>query len=282
MNSFSIKLRRIFSNKNVVTILCFITIAVVLILGYNFRIKKATSPIRIPYAKVTIEGQTQITEDMIGTILVASNAIRPEMYTKVDQVKGKYVNLGSTIYAGSYFYKGAIVDKGELPTEALLDVPDGDVLLTLKVDMESSYYNSLVPGGYFDIYVRTIGVLPDEKTKDKGIMVGKLLNNIKILAVKTSDGKNVFGSDEDRVPAGILFSLPEEYALLLMKADYFSKLSDVAIIEFSMVPRNKPYKTEDGEEVKVTLTSDQLQEYINEKTKDIDVNEIKKNTELGG
>lgn len=278
MNNLSMKIKKALSNKNVVTILGFILIGVILIVAYNARLDSATAPVKVPYALVTIEPQTKITEDKIGYIEVASDTINDSYHTNANLIIGNYTNLESTIYKGSFFYKEALVSEDALPTSALLDIPEGETLLSIDVNMVSSYYNSLVPGDYFDLYVRTIGVLPDEKNKEDEIIVGKLIDKIKILAVKTAEGQNVFGGDEVRTPAGVLFSLPEELALLVMKAEYFTELQDVAIIEFVIIPRGQKYEANSEEKIVATITSEQLEEYINDKTKDIDINEIKENS----
>ncbi|MDD6878618.1 MAG: RcpC/CpaB family pilus assembly protein [bacterium] len=283
MNNLSLKIRKLFSNKNFVTAFCFILIGVVLIIGYKYRINEATNPVRVPYALTTISPQTEITADMIGIMSIARDAVNEDIvYTSANEVLGKYVNLESTVYAGSLFYKNAVVDKSSLASSVLLDIPDGQTLLTLKVDMKSSYYNSLVPGDYFDLYVRTIGILPDDRSSEDEILVGKLIDKIKILAVKTENGQNVFGGTEARTPAGVLFAVPEDQALLLMKADYFSRLSNVDDIEFVIIPRGEKYKSSTGETITSNITSEQLEKYIKDKTKDIDTKSIKENTELGG
>jgi len=279
MNNLSLKIKKILSNKNAVTALGFLLIGIIIIFSYNFRLKSATSPIEVPYALVTIEPQTQITADMIGKLSIARDAVNKEyMHIDASEIINRYTNIESTIQKGSFFYRGAVAEKNQLPNTALFDVPDGYTILILPVDMYKSYFNSLVPGGYFDLYVKTIGTLVDEKKKDDEIIVGKLIDKIKILAVKTAEGKNAISGEETRTPAGILFAVPEEQALLLMKAEYFSKLEDTFAIEFDIVPRNPEDKGE--ETTGPTITSQQLQDYINEKTKDIDVNEIKNNTEL--
>lgn len=279
MNNFSMKIKKIFGNKNIVTALCFILIGIILIVGYNMRIKQATQPIKIPYALKTISPQTKITPDMVGTMTVARDAINKEfIYTNSKNIVDMYTNLESTIYEGSFFYKGSIVKLSELPTSVLFNVPEGNTPLYLKVDMASSYYNSLVPNDYFDLYVKTIETTTDgKKVESQLILVGKLIDKIKILAVRTADGKNVFGSDEAGIPAAVIFSVPEEQALLILKANYFTELSDIAEIKFEIVPRGTKYKTETGEEVTSNITSEDLEKYINEKTKDIDVNQIKNN-----
>lgn len=282
MNNFSTKLKKALTNKNFVTAIAFLLIGVVLIVGYNLRLNAATTPIRVPYAKQTIQAQTKITSDMIGMMSIASDAVNRDLiYTDASKIVDLYTNIESTIYEGSFFYKAALSTKDNMPTSALLDVPTGHTLLSLKTNMVDSYYNSLVPGDYFDLYVRTIGILPGEKNKENEIMVGKLIDKIRILAVKTEDGLNVFGSDEARIPAGLIFSLPEDQALLMMKAEYFEKLSGVASIEFVVIPRGQTYKPQnEDEKVESTVTSEELEEYINDKTKEIDIKTIKDNSNL--
>ena len=276
MNNLSLKLKKLLGNKNVVTALCFIIIGVVLIFGYNMRVNQATSPVKVPYALKTISPQTKITEDMIGTMEVARDSVnKVEGAIILDKrlIVGKYVNLESTIYEGSFFYTSAVSTTDDLPTSPLLKMADNQTLVSLDVNMKTSYYNSIVPGDYVDLYVRTIGKLgKDDKVNE--ILVGKLIAGIKVLAVKDENGQNVFGTDEKRTPAGVIFAVPEEQYLLIKKADYFTKLQDVAEIQFVLVPRGKKYQKDDGTEITSAITSEQLQEYINDKTKDIDVNEI--------
>lgn len=51
MNSLIIKLKRYMGNKKTVTILCVVAGLLVLIVGYNWRVKQAINPVTIPYAK---------------------------------------------------------------------------------------------------------------------------------------------------------------------------------------------------------------------------------------
>ena len=282
MNNLTMKIKKILSNKNVVTILGFILIGIILIVAYNMRLNADLAPVKVPYAVNTIEPQQQITKEDIDYMYVARDNLSEVYYRDVDYIVGKYVKLESTIHEGSFFYMDAITTQEELATSAVIATPEGETLLTLDIDMKTSYYNSLVPGDYFDLYVRTIGILPDEKKGKNEIIVGKLIDKIKILAVKNEEGLNVFSGNETRVPSGIIFSLPEELALLVMRAEYFDELADfadleIADIEFILVPRSQQYEPENGETVVPTITSDQLEEYIKDKTKDIDIKTIKEN-----
>ena len=204
------KLTRMVKSKGFVTGLCGVLAVAVLLIGYNIRINNATKPVSLPVAKYTIEPKTKITDDMIEYRDIPKGALNSEYYANKNQIINKYTKINAIIPAGSMFYTELLTEKEELPDSALYDVPEGETLYYLTVNMLTSYTNSILPNNYIDIYM---------STKDNGkALVGKLLQNIKILAVKTSEGKNVFeGGDETRIPYVIIFSLPEEQHLLLRK-----------------------------------------------------------------
>lgn len=254
------KVKRFLKNKNTVTALCAILIVVVLIVGYTIRVNNATKPVKIPVAKVTIQPRTEITADMITEINVPQEALKGNYYRNVSSLVGKYSNVNTVIPAGSIFYSEAVISKNDLPDSSLYDVAEGETLYYLTVNMLTSYTNSILPGNYIDIYIST-------KENNKAL-VGKILENIKILAVKTSDGKNVFeNSDESRTPYVIIFALPEEQHLLLRKINAINSYSVYATnpgyskIDIIPVPTAANF---DGSEkdIKPNVTSQYLKDYI--------------------
>ena len=254
------KVKRFLKNKNTVTALCAILIVVVLIVGYTIRVNNATKPVKIPVAKVTIQPRTEITADMITEINVPQEALKGNYYRNVSSLVGKYSNVNTVIPAGSIFYSEAVISKNDLPDSSLYDVAEGETLYYLTVNMLTSYTNSILPGNYIDIYLST-------KENNKAL-VGKILENVKILAVKTSDGKNVFeNSDESRTPYVIIFALPEEQHLLLRKINAINSYSVYATnpgyskIDIIPVPTAASF---DGSEkdIKPNVTSQYLKDYI--------------------
>ena len=254
------KVKRFLKNKNTVTALCAILIVVVLIVGYTIRVNNATKPVKIPVAKVTIQPRTEITADMITEINVPQEALKGNYYRNVSSLVGKYSNVNTVIPAGSIFYSEAVIRKNDLPDSSLYDVAEGETLYYLTVNMLTSYTNSILPGNYIDIYLST-------KENNKAL-VGKILENVKILAVKTSDGKNVFeNSDESRTPYVIIFALPEEQHLLLRKINAINSYSVYATnpgyskIDIIPVPTAANF---DGSEkdIKPNVTSQYLKDYI--------------------
>lgn len=256
------KLKRFFTNKNTVTIIGLILIIAILYFVYNSRIKEATNPIRIPVAKVTIQPKTLITDDMIDYISVPAVSVKKNTITSKNSIVGKYSNYNTMIPAGSMFYSETLITKEQLPDTALMDVKEGEVLYNFPVTMNTSYQNSIMPGSKIDIYMKAMN-------DDNVLMVGKLLENVDILAVKTSDGLNVFeNTSERRTPAYIFFGVNPEIHILLRKASY---LTGYSVVLFP-VPHGTNYS---GDTTETRVSTDELKEFINAHT----VNLVENTTE---
>ena len=234
MKNLTLKLKMFLKNKNTVTLLCGLLIVAVIYIGYNWRVSEAVKPVRVPYALDTIDPRTEITSDMIGYREIAKSAVTSEVITDSNKLLGYYVNANTVIPKGSMFYKQTIVQKEALPDAALYDMPIDETLYYLGVNITTSYSNSILPGNYIDIYMQTITTDADGNSK---VMVGKLVSNVLVRAVKTSNGLNVFeSSDEARIPATIIFSVKEDIHLLLRKAATIGNLSNEYRIDIIPVP----------------------------------------------
>lgn len=261
MNNLTVGIKKFLTNKNTVTVVGVILAVIVLYVGYNIRVKQATNPVTVAYAKQTISPGVQITEDMVGTTEVPPAMIKGSIIGNVSSVVGKYTAVDSVIPEGSLFYSRSVVEKEQANNSVLLDYPKGYVLYNFPVDMQSSYGNSIYPGNYIDIYLKAINRVAEnsQATEDK-IMVGKLLKNIKVLAVKDSNGEAVFSNlDEQRTPAMIIFAVPEKYYILLKKAS-FLRTYDTTLIP---VPTSESLKKNPGE---LELSSTDLESFINSVT----------------
>lgn len=248
------KLKQLLANKNVVTILGAILIVIVLYGFYTWRVNQATEPIRVPYAKVTIEPRTEITSDMIGYLEIPQASLRGNVLTNVkEDIEGKYTNVNAVIPAGSFFYKDVVLRFEELADSFLLKVPENQVAYNFKVNTLTTYGNSMYPGNYVDVYFKGV---------DEGkIILGKLVKNVNILAVKDSNGNHVFETTtENRAPAQIIFSVSEEISDLLRTAEYINNA------EIILVPTNVSYRYE-SDEIVTEITSAEIKAYIEENRK---------------
>lgn len=255
MNNLMISLQKFFKNKNTVTILGVLAIILVLFFGYRYQINKQVNPItNIPVASSTIQPRTKITNDMISYIDVAPIVLQKgDVYTTSQAVVGKYSNYNTIIPAGSLFYKEAVVEEKELPDSAFVDVEEGEVPYNFPVTTASTYGNSIYTGNYIDIYMKAVD-------KNGKIMVGKLIENVKVLSVKDATGKNVFeNSQESRTPAYLIFGVVPEINILLRKASYMSANS----VELFPVPHGATVASEEGE---TAVSSQTLKDFINANT----------------
>ena len=225
------------------------------------RVKQAITPISVPYAIKDINPSTQITEDMIGMIDVPPAMLQGDVLRNKAAIVDMYAQSDSVIPAGSLFYSRSVVTKEQLPTSILLDYPKNYVLYNLPVNMTTSYSNSIFPGNYIDIYLKVMNRYDESNPgqTDK-IMVGKLLENVKVLGVFDSNGDSVFANvEEKKVPTQVIFAVPEEYHILLRKASYLRAYES----EIIPVPTAESLEENPGD---VKISNEDLKNFINRVT----------------
>ena len=261
MDNLSSSIKKFVSNKNTITIIGVILCIVILYVGYNFRINQKVSLSRVPYANQTIQPRTEITEDMVSYMNVPAAFIKGSYYNASNQIVGKYAKDDIMIAEGSLFYTDFLTDTSTVSNSAFSNVKSNETVVSYKVGMSSTYANSMMPGDIINVYFKA-------KDDNGTIMFGKFISNITILDVKNSDGQRVFeNTTESRTPAYMLFALPEDMHLLFRKAIYLSNTYEVELI---LVPNTQELTKENT----VYVSSKDIQNFINEKTKMVSVDEI--------
>lgn len=257
MNEIVIKMQRFLKNKNTVTIVGVVLAIGILYWGYNAQISSAVTPVRnIPVATETIQPRTKITRDMISYVDVAPVVLSDNVIRYANAVIGKYSNYNTVIPQGSMFYTNTLVNEEELPDSAFTQVGKGEVVYNFPVNMDTTYGNSIFPGNKIDIYMKA-------KNDAGQIMVGKLVENVKVLAVKDAAGKHVFeNTDEERTPSTIIFGVAPEINILLRKASYMQDLE----VELFPVPHGGT-AADNGE---TQVSTEYLKDFINANTVVID------------
>ena len=148
------------------------------------------------------------------------------------------------------FYLETVIDKKNLPDSSFVEVGEGKIPYLFSVDLESSFINSIYPGNKIDIYMKA----EDESGK---VMIGKLIADLEVVAVKDASGKDVFeNTEEERQAAYFIFGLDEEIHILLRKATYLSG------VELIPVPHGGAI-TSEGE---TRVSTEYLRNYINANT----------------
>ncbi len=244
-------LSKLFHNKSIVTIISFIICLVILVVAYNYRVDKATNLINVPVAATKLDARTEITESSFRTIKVAASLITDNVITRTDQLLNHYVDYNTFIPEGSLFYSSAVVEWSEMPDSAWSNISNDNTIVSLPVNATTTYGNSIFPGDKIDLYYQTY-------EGDK-LVLGKLIEGIEVLAVKDDRGEHIFKRSADqRNASALIFSVPEDYHLLLRKAMYLSSGSLIP------VPRNASYDKE------TNISSEYLKGLIESKTEHIE------------
>ena len=118
-----------------------------------------------------------------------------------------------------------------------------------KVNVETTYGNSIYPGNYVDIYF-----IANSNGK---IMYGKLATNVKVLAVKDSSGKHVFENiNENLQPSQIILAVTSDLSSLLRVSE---SIQDARLI---LVPTNVMYRYENEEEIIMEVDDSDIKAFI--------------------
>ena len=280
MNNFAATLKRILTNKNTVTILGVLVGIAVLYFGYTWRINQQVEQVTVLVAKQNIQPRTKITSDMVESVSIAR-----VMYDKMmgnygggvsvlrntseisSFTDGAYANVNSLIPAGTPLIRNInVVERAKIPSSVLLKIEKGQVPYAFSINYSDTYGNAIMDGMYVDIYMKA--------NDDSGrAMIGKLVQNVKVLAVLDSSGRDVFeNTEENRTPATFIFSVDEDLHLLLRKANYLSRNS----VELIPVPVTESVSDQDYEGT-VEITSSYLREFIESRTIDVPEDQLPEN-----
>ncbi len=204
-------IKRILGNKGLVTMVAMIVCIVIIFFAYQYRVNEAIDAVSVPYATKMIPSRTEITEDMVSTVKVARTMVTSSVIQRKEDVIGKYVNYNTQIPAGSLFYKSVIVNWEDMPDSAWSNIENGKTLVSLSISPDDTLGNSVFPGDIIDLYY--------DFTNDDGIGYGKLIEGIKVLAVKDSSGKHIFKkSAEQKSAAALIFAVDEDLHILFRQA----------------------------------------------------------------
>ncbi len=229
MGNIVTKLKRFLSNKNTVTILCVLAGILVLYVGYNWRVNKATEPIQVPYAKNTLTSGHLITAEDIGTMEVSGTVLEKTKGVMQNRglIIGKEVKYGNTIQANSFFFNEDLADPANNDYSVLSDIEDGYAPINLNVNLHTTFGNAIYPGNYIDLWFKGYD-------SERNLIYGKFIQSIRVLDVTDSNSKSVFETGaESREPAHLLFAVEDSMMELIHAAQKVGELVPV--------PRNKSY-----------------------------------------
>lgn len=233
MGNLLVPFKKFLANKNTITILGVLLGIVVLYFGYTWRVNQSIAPTQIPYALQTLPSGTQITEEYIGYTEIPKDLLKnmTNVVTDVNSIRNMLVSYDSKIPQNGFFFSENLISESEMPDSIFSNIPDGYTIYALEVDNHSTYANSIFPDDSIDLYMKT-----ERESQNNNLMYGPFITSIRVLAVKDSDGKDVFANKDDLgEPAELLFAVPEDQFLWLKKAYHLGGF------DIEPIPRNDSY-----------------------------------------
>lgn len=199
--------------------------------------------VKVPVANKNLYSRTEITSEMIEMKnLPRYKLLNENIVFNKNNIIGKYVNVNQVINANDYFYKDLLINKDEIPDSSFVEIEDGYVLYSLRIDLDTYMNNPVKQNDSINLYF--------EYTQNNDKKIGKIISNVKVADIRTSDGLSIFEpTDEKRVPTYILISMSENDNQLLRQLEYEYKLH----IFYS----NKNIET--------NITKNELDEYVKDK-----------------
>lgn len=220
---------------SLVTVLALITI----IFTYtNFTINAEIDEKEVTVTKVDIPPRTQITEDMLETIVVPSRGVPTDTLTKKQDIIGLYTVAGYGISKHSFIYKDKLVSQKQMPDAGIMNLKENEVAFPLLVDLETSLGNSIIPDTHVDLYFKAL----IKETNETQAIYGKVASQIRVLAVKDADASNVFdpegyqqgekqdiSNEQKKSLAKIyIFAVPQELNEIVNKAKLLGQIVPIA------------------------------------------------------
>lgn len=240
-NSIIAGIKRFAMNKNTVTIFAVLVGIVVLWIGYSYRIGKSTKAVDVWMARATINPVTKIDDTMIEKVKMSETlAKKLNIYYADEKLENLYTNVNVTVPKSGFFYKdkNQIVEKENVQNSIWQDVDENHGIFYMSVDTLTTYGNSITPGTYIDLYLKT------RNPNTKELVYEKYIEKIRVLEVRDNAGKNVFASDPPLQPSLLLFDVEND---LFEELSYVRELGGFDLVP---VPRGV-YYGQDGGETKI-------------------------------
>ena len=244
---------RFIGSKNTVTILGVLACIATLVIGFNYRVNQSSASVLVPYAKKDIPAKTLITDDMVGRIRVTTSyaSTATNLVKTPEEVIGKYGSYKTDIPQGSLFFNNQIIEADALPDAAFKQIDDDATIFSLAVNEETTLSNSIRAGEYIDLYMYTTD--PDNDNK---VIYAKLIESIRVLAVKDDKGVNIIKNGiKYGIPSELLFAVPNDMFLILEYSQYVGDVTVYPVIRNTGYTANKGDTLVSSEELVAFLKS---------------------------
>lgn len=208
-------------NKVILTLVIGAVMSGSIFLSFQEIRKEVESKRLVPVVARRVSSREQIKEEDIVMIEVPKYILLDGVVTSKEELIGNYVRPYHTLVENSLFYKESIVSQEKMNDVALFSLNKGEVAITVEVDIQTSYANSILVGHLIDLYY--LGTARLSTDDQKAILQGAIVKNARVLSVKDKDGISIEGNPELKT-AMIVVALSDEDAHLIEVAKALGKV----------------------------------------------------------
>lgn len=203
-------------HKGLVSILITIMMGILCVFYYYETIAEVSELIEIPVASKSIGARMIITEDDIQMIRVPKCITFENVLMNKEDILGKYIKPYQSIARNSLFYEELIAMEEDMNDANLFSLKEGEVAMSLDVNIKTSYANSILVGHRIDLYFLGKVNINDD-FNNQSIVHGEIVKNARVIAVKDEAGKSI-ESDSELESSVVVVALSQEDAHLVAVA----------------------------------------------------------------
>ena len=194
------------SNKKKSMIIISIGLIIVLnVSGSMIAIHTLTKTVDVIIVNETLKPRSMIESRHLSVVSMPKNTIPSNIYTDESDVVGKFVSFDASLYRGMFLFIDAIESIEGVQDAPLLRLKEGQVAVSIGVDVIKSIGNTLLPGQYVDV-VHTFTI------RNKNPIVDTIFKDVRVLAIKDRYGLDMSDSKSQKVPHVILLAINHQDA----------------------------------------------------------------------
>ncbi len=203
-----------------VVIIIALVIAGINYLSYPLLLDIKLAAVAVPVARQTLSPYQQISAEDIVYVQMPKTYLDASIITDSSEIVGKYVRADCTVAANAFFYQDLIATSQQAEGSSGSQLQSRQMAYSLAVDDIASTNDTLVNGGYVDLYFKDTRMV-------NGIskaVIGLLCEKVCIKGLYGTDSTPVTGSGHIRY---IVVALDEEQLDYVMRAAAIGQIQPV-------------------------------------------------------
>ncbi len=201
----------------IVTFLVILFVLSSLLLSFIY-VRRKLELVKVPVSTYSLSKRTIIDESTYELIEVPKSFLDEEVITNSDYLLNKCVKIDYSIPKGSFFYKSALDDIGNIKDNLSYELAEDEVAYDINANDLNANQAYLKEGMYVDVYL----------TINKEQVISDLLiNNLRIIGLYDLNHKSILDYDDGAILQNICLAVPSFTVPYLNKALALGKLNIV-------------------------------------------------------